>query len=95
MDLEGKRFLLIGGAGLIGSHTVDELLKEDVKEILGSLKLNSEKICEHGKRADSIVKGMLAHSHGRSSEKEVAQMVGADEQDTVNGWKADKRMTRS
>ncbi len=34
MDLEGKRFLLIGGAGLIGSHTVDELLKEDVKEIL-------------------------------------------------------------
>ncbi len=34
MDIKGKRFLLIGGAGLIGSHTVDELLKEDVKEIL-------------------------------------------------------------
>ena len=34
MDLHGKRFLLIGGAGLIGSHTVDELLKEDVSEIL-------------------------------------------------------------
>lgn len=33
MDLKGKRFLMIGGAGLIGSHTVDELLKEDVKEI--------------------------------------------------------------
>ena len=33
MDLSGKRLLLIGGAGLIGSHTVDELLKEDVAEI--------------------------------------------------------------
>jgi len=27
------KLLLIGGAGLIGSHTVDELLKEDVAEI--------------------------------------------------------------
>src|SRR3970282_36262 len=33
MDLSGKRFLLIGGAGLIGSHTVDALLAEDVAEI--------------------------------------------------------------
>jgi UDP-glucose 4-epimerase len=33
MDLKGKRFLVIGGAGLIGSNTVDELLKEDVAEI--------------------------------------------------------------
>ena len=33
MDLTGKRFLVIGGAGFIGSHTIDELLKEDVAEI--------------------------------------------------------------
>ncbi|MEG3639861.1 NAD-dependent epimerase/dehydratase family protein [Magnetococcus sp. PR-3] len=33
MDLKDKRLLLIGGAGLIGSHTVDELLKEDVAEV--------------------------------------------------------------
>jgi UDP-glucose 4-epimerase len=33
MDIQGKKLLLIGGAGLIGSHTVDELLKEDVEEI--------------------------------------------------------------
>lgn len=33
MDIRGKKLLLIGGAGLIGSHTVDELVKEDVGEI--------------------------------------------------------------
>ena len=33
MNLKGKRLLVIGGAGLIGSHAVDELLKEDVAEI--------------------------------------------------------------
>ena len=34
MEIKGKNFLVIGGAGLIGSHTVDLLLKEDVKKIV-------------------------------------------------------------
>ena len=34
MDIRGKKFVVVGGAGLIGSHAVDQLLKEDVKEIL-------------------------------------------------------------
>ena len=34
MELKGKKLVLVGGAGLIGSHTVDHLIKEDVKEIL-------------------------------------------------------------
>lgn len=33
MELKGKRVLLVGGAGLIGSHTADELLKTEVEEI--------------------------------------------------------------
>ena len=33
MEIKGKSFLVIGGAGLIGSHTVDLLLKEDVKKL--------------------------------------------------------------
>ena len=33
MDVRGKRFVVIGGAGLIGSHTVDALTREDVAEI--------------------------------------------------------------
>jgi len=34
MDVRGKRFLVIGGAGLIGSHTVDLLVRQDVGEIV-------------------------------------------------------------
>lgn len=34
MDIRGKKLVLVGGAGLIGSHTVDRLLEEDVKEIV-------------------------------------------------------------
>jgi uncharacterized protein YbjT (DUF2867 family) len=29
VDIRGKKFLVIGGAGLVGSHCVDELVKED------------------------------------------------------------------
>jgi UDP-glucose 4-epimerase len=34
MNLIGKKLVVVGGAGLIGSHTVDELLKEDIKELI-------------------------------------------------------------
>tara|TARA_R110002072_G_scaffold3055_2_gene22961 strand:+ start:5048 stop:6043 length:996 start_codon:yes stop_codon:yes gene_type:complete len=34
MDIRGKRLVVIGGAGLIGSHVVDELVKEDVGEVV-------------------------------------------------------------
>lgn len=34
MEISGSNILVIGGAGLIGSHLVEELTKEDVKEIV-------------------------------------------------------------
>lgn len=34
MDIRGKKLVLIGGAGLIGSHTLDQLVQEDVGELV-------------------------------------------------------------
>ena len=34
MDIKGKRLAVIGGAGLIGSHTIDLLARHDVAEII-------------------------------------------------------------
>ncbi len=34
MNLKDSKIVVIGGAGLIGSHTVDLLLKEEVKEVV-------------------------------------------------------------
>jgi len=39
-----------------------------IEELFGDLKHNLIKINEHGKRVDSIVKGMLLHSRGKSGE---------------------------
>jgi len=42
----------------------------DAEEIIGMIKGNVKKINEHGKRAESIVKGMLQHSRGKTGEFE-------------------------
>jgi UDP-glucose 4-epimerase len=34
MDIRGKKLVVIGGAGLIGSHTIDRLLQTEVREIV-------------------------------------------------------------
>jgi signal transduction histidine kinase len=43
---------------------------EEVKALASDIKSNQDKIREHGKRADSIVKGMLQHSRSSSGTKE-------------------------
>lgn len=53
---------------------------EEVKQIVADLKNNLEKINHHGKRADSIVKGMLQHSRASTGQKELTDInVLADE----------------
>ena len=46
----------------------------EVKTILNDIKENEKKISHHGKRAESIVKGMLLHSRGSSGQKEVTDI---------------------
>ncbi len=65
-------------------------MKEDdrtyVNQILGDLSLNSAKILEHGKRADSIVKGMLLHSRGKSGEFQLTDINNMLTEDIALGY---------
>lgn len=54
----------------IDKTAISDSDKEYIKEIIGDLSQNQQKITHHGKRADSIVKGMLQHSRTSSGEKE-------------------------
>jgi len=61
----------------VNKELIDELKEElkagkteDAIALADDIKVNSEKITYHGKRADSIVKGMLQHSRSGSGQKE-------------------------
>jgi GAF domain-containing protein len=54
--------------GALRSATLSEKLRREVDELTGLLKDNLGKIVQHGKRADSIVRGMLLHSREGSGE---------------------------
>ena len=51
-----------------------ELDKEFIEEILDDLNTNVVKVNEHGRRANSIVEGMLAHSRDDSGEAEAVDI---------------------
>lgn len=69
----------------VNAELIDELKSERSKlrgegseeaedELLNDIKQNTEKIIHHGKRADSIVKGMLQHSRTGSGVRELTDI---------------------
>jgi GAF domain-containing protein len=48
--------------------------RADVDEVIEMLTGNLEKVAEHGKRADGIVKSMLAHSRGGGGERQTVDL---------------------
>ncbi len=54
--------------------------RADIDEIVGMLTGNLEKIAEHGRRADGIVKSMLEHSRGGSGERREVDLNGLVEE---------------
>ncbi|WP_177188414.1 ATP-binding protein [Algoriphagus hitonicola] len=65
----------------VSEELIDEMNEElesgnldEARTIGKNLKENLSKIKHHGKRADSIVKGMLEHSRGGSSEKKLTNL---------------------
>jgi two-component system NtrC family sensor kinase len=65
----------------VNTELIDEMQEEidkgdfeEVKAIANDIKENQQKINQHGKRADAIVKGMLEHSRSNSGQKEPADL---------------------
>jgi signal transduction histidine kinase len=63
--------------------TLAEEIHAKVDEMTGLLKENLEKVVQHGKRADSIVKNMLLHSREQSGERRSAD-INALVEETLN-----------
>jgi PAS domain S-box-containing protein len=53
---------------LLEGVSLNEKTREEIDEVAAMLKGNLEKVVQHGKRADSIVKNMLLHSREGSGE---------------------------
>jgi PAS domain S-box-containing protein len=59
---------------------LDEGKRAEIDETIEMLTGNLEKIAEHGKRADNIVKSMLEHSRGSSGERRSVDLNGLIEE---------------
>jgi GAF domain-containing protein len=59
---------------VLGSAALDDKVREEIDELTHMLKGNLEKVVQHGKRADSIVKNMLLHSREGSGERRPADI---------------------
>jgi signal transduction histidine kinase len=57
-----------------GFAALTEKQRAEIDEVSAMLTGNLEKIIEHGKRADGIVKAMLEHSRGSSGERRVVDL---------------------
>jgi GAF domain-containing protein len=59
---------------------LDDDKRTEIDETIGMLTGNLEKIAEHGRRADGIVKSMLEHSRGSSGERRNVDLNGLIEE---------------
>jgi two-component system, NtrC family, sensor kinase len=60
--------------GVLSNVSLENRQREELDEITQILKSNLEKVVQHGKRADSIVKNMLLHSREGSGEHRPADI---------------------
>jgi signal transduction histidine kinase len=73
---------------------VDDKTRDDITDLMETLRGNLEKIVQHGKRADSIVKNMLLHSREGSGEHRPVDINGIVEESlnlAYHGARAEKQ----
>src|SRR5205807_7990548 len=63
-----------------GIATLDDHTRAEIDETIEMLTGNLDKVAEHGKRADGIVKSMLEHSRGVSGERRAVDLNGLVEE---------------
>src|SRR5262249_44772874 len=73
---------------------LDEKVRDEINELANTLRGNLDKVMQHGKRADAIVKNMLLHSREGSGEHRMVD-VNALVEESLNlaghGAPADKQ----
>jgi two-component system NtrC family sensor kinase len=78
----------------LGRVTADDKTRAEITELASTLRDNLDKIVQHGKRADSIVKNMLLHSREGSGERRLVD-VNALVEESLNlayhGARAEKQ----
>src|SRR5262249_2740574 len=72
-ELSGELLLELKETTAVAALGDDE--RAAVDEVVEMLRGNLDKIAEHGKRADGIVKSMLEHSRGVSGERRVVDLT--------------------
>ena len=78
----------------LGSAHLDGKLRAEISEIAGTLQGNLDKVVQHGKRADAIVKNMLLHSRQGSGEHrpvEINALVDESLNLAYHGARAEKQ----
>ena len=61
-------------ADAIKAAPLDEATRKEADELIGAIGGNLDKVVQHGKRADSIVKNMLLHSREGSGERSMTNI---------------------
>ena len=67
----------------LASVKADEKTRAEIRELTGTLRGNLERVVQHGKRADAIVKNMLLHSREGSGENRPVD-INALVEDSLN-----------
>ncbi|MFZ1952689.1 MAG: GAF domain-containing protein [Pseudolabrys sp.] len=74
--------------------SLNEKRRGDIAELMDTLRSNLDKVVQHGKRADAIVKNMLLHSHQGSGEHRLVAINTIVEESlklAYHGARADKQ----
>ena len=80
-------------ADVIKAAPLDDARRKEAQELIGTIEGNLDKVAQHGKRADSIVKNMLLHSRegsGERSETNINTMVEEALNLAYHGMRAEK-----